>query len=108
MTDQMTVYKNYVPGMEEDNSDYFQTSDLALSSYLKMKNVDLREIFLVEDGGKYSRCAFVFRILKTDPFLIRLLDDWENDRNCKEMKRLLFANQLMKKNVKDYMNSIRK
>lgn len=84
------------------NNDYFQTTDIHLASYLKMRDVDLCDVKLKDLFSK--QCVFIFREDKNSERLLKLLDDWESKESV-QFKRLLNMHGFMKKQVKDCLNT---
>jgi len=84
--------------MEEN---YFATSDLDFSCFLKANGIDLREVQM--DDPAHNQCSFVFRIDKYSEELSKLKREWDFSTKAREIKRVLFANKMLKKELKLFL-----
>lgn len=84
--------------------EYYSTENLHFAAYLRSNGVDLREV-VWSPGQEGRKCAFVLRIEKTDPKLIRLISQWEGSEEAREIKRILHQTNLLRGDLITFMNS---
>lgn len=80
---------------------YFATEDFAFACFLKASGIDLREV-QISDPSK-NKCKFVFRLAVDSDELVTLQRDWSFSTRAKEIKRVLFANKMLKKELKLFL-----
>ncbi len=83
--------------------EYFSTEDFAFACFLKASGIDLRELQMVDPLK--NKCAFVFRLYVDSKELSDLEGAWNLDSKS---KRLLFANKMLKKELKIFLTKYNK
>ncbi len=86
--------------------EYFSTEDFAFACFLKAAGVDLRELEM-SDPEK-NKCRFVFRIKEHSDEYIELKREWDFSEKARAIKRALYANKILKKELKIFLTEYHK
>ena len=78
----------------------FSTQDLGLASFLQANNLKFKEIRMTE--GSKNICEFCFEAPEGNS-IPELLQKWVMDPEVKFLKRLLFSNKSLKKELKTFL-----
>lgn len=90
----------------------YMTSDLSFAAYLKAKGVDIISIEVAHDqlqpqDQPWAKCYFVFRILDNDEHLQKLQEEWNESKQCSEIKRVLHYQKILKKELFEKQQSLK-
>ena len=88
-------------------NNYFTTSDMGLSAYLKSKSIPFKGVQLQDPNNKRNICEFTFAIDKADPRIKEILQEWNHSEKCFEIKRILYMYRTMKKHIMDFLSEER-